>query len=318
MTANTWSNFSDRFKFAEFSNGEIIGGSYNLDSVYHISNTGIVGSTINSSKMSFGIRGDYCNASNNRLFFLLNSPSVIGSDFSYIDYSDLSSFKVPVSLDGNPMTATNWKEDVSVTGMIKMDNGDLIACSYDRVLIKSVDNGINWTTLSATSLTPDKKLYKNSLGHIYGIAGGEVVFSIDGGITFTNITGNLTVYGVRSQLLVNSLNEVFVVLNYIYNETNATYSGIYKLDGVGATLENLTAIPQFELFPNPATNNLTFRNKSNSQATVSIVNLLGCQVINFSTKDNSTNIDISNQASGIYFLQATINGQTQTQKFIIQ
>ena len=317
LTSATWSNFSEKFKFAEFPNGEIIGGSYNLDSVHYITSTGIVGATINSSKLAFGIRGDYFAAANNRLFFMLNSPVVIGSDFSYIDFNDLSTFKVPQTLDGSSMTATNWKDEVSVTGMIMMNNGDLIASCYDKVLIKSIDNGINWTTLSASALTPDKKLYKNTMGNIYGISGGTVVYSIDGGITFINISGDLTNDGGVYQLYVNALDEVFVVMNCVCNEVNPSSSGIYKLGGTTG-IANLAEAAQFEVYPNPTSGIFTFKSISTSDVAVSIFNLMGSTIFNFTTQDLTSTIDLSNQAAGVYFLQATVNGRTQTQKLIVQ
>jgi hypothetical protein len=326
LTGNNWTNFSEKLKFAEFSNGQMVAGSPSLDSVYYVSNSGVLGSAINSSKLQLGVDGKYFVGANNRLFLFKNNNAGFDheGEFHYIDFSDLSSFKIPLTLDGNPMTNDNWKLDVAVTGMIMMDNGDLIASSgANGKCIKSIDNGVNWTTVT-NELGPTKDIYKNSLGHIYGLVTfGRIVVSTDGGVTFNNINGNLAPQiggqSLFQNLFMNSLDEVFAVLNnQASNSTVPANSGIYKLDGVGASVEGLISKTQFELFPNPATNFFTFKNTSSLKADVFIMNIVGTKVLNFSTTDVLTTIDISNQASGVYFLQATINGQTQTQKFIIQ
>lgn len=325
LTGNTWNNFSDKLKFAEFSNGVIIGGAAGgADTVYTISNTGVVGEKINSSRFNLGSNGDYMVAANNRMFFFRNGASgLYGGEFSYIDYSDLSSFKTPLTLDGNAMTSVDWRDLVGVTDMVMMENGDLLATSAEMGLIKSVDNGLNWTSLNSLFGGAGNFIFKNSVGHLYALVGfGAVAVSTDNGITFTNINGNLAPQiggqSLFQNLFVNSLDEVFVVINN--QESNSSVpenSGIYKLDGVGASVEDI-ASKQFEIFPNPASNFLTFKNVSSSKAEVSILNLLGDEVLNFSAKDALNIVDISNQSAGIYFLKATINGHTQTQKFIIQ
>jgi len=321
LTGNTWSNFSNKSKFAEFSNGTIIGGAAGgADTVYNISSTGVVGSKINSSKFNFGLNGDYFEAANNRMFFFRNSPSgLYGGDFSYIDLSDLSSFKTPLTLDGNAMTAIDWKNLVGVTDVIMMNNGDLLATSAELGLIKSIDNGINWTSLNNLFGGAGNVIYKNSVGHLYALIGfGAVGFSTDGGLTFTNITANLPAGSLKEQLFVNSQNEVFVFLN---NNTSSSadvdYSGIYKLDGT-SSISNLSKLTQFEVYPNPTSGIFTFKSISTSNVAVSVINLMGSTILNFTTQDLTSTIDLSNQAAGVYFLQATVNGRTQTQKLIVQ
>jgi len=325
LTGNTWSNFSNRGKFVEFSNGQILAGSFYLDSVYYVSSSGVLGSAINSSKLSFGNDGKYFVGANNRLFLFQNNDAgfINSGEFHYIDYSDLSSFKIPLTLDGNTMTNDNWRDDIAVSGMIMMDNGDLIASSGKNFkCMKSTDNGVNWTTIT-TDIGPSKDIYKNTLGHIYGLfTFGQIVLSTDGGVTFNNINGNLdnnagTNYAFKS-LFVNSLNEVFVILNNAQSSDSfPPNSGIYKLDG-STSISTLNDVSSFEIFPNPTTGIFTFKSSSTSDVAVSIFNLMGSTIFNFTTQDLKSTIDLSNQAAGVYFLQATVNGRTQTQKLIVQ
>jgi len=60
---------------------------------------------INPSILLFNGDGKFFNGANNRMFLFKNGGVGIDllGEFHYIDYSDLSSFKIPLTFDGNAM-----------------------------------------------------------------------------------------------------------------------------------------------------------------------------------------------------------------------
>lgn len=313
LTGSTWSDFGfGANNFAEFGNGEIIGsiGSY-PDSVYHFSSSGVKGTVTGDYKFKLGSK--FCSASNNRLFLW-----AYGVGIGYLDYTDLSTIHVPATLDGIAMDATQW--DMRFITDIKMaSNGDLFAAGAG--LFKSIDNGENWITILNTSGDFVKSIALNSLDEIYIVAPGilyiEIFKSSDNGSTFTNISGNLTsINGLKSHVFTNAANELFITINNNGSAEPAN-SGIFKLDGLNS-IDEMTAAKSFSIFPNPSSGEFTFQSLVGTEATISIVNLIGSEVLKLEANATQTLINISNQPAGVYFVRATINGETQTQKITIQ
>ena len=74
----------------------------------------------------------------------------------------------------------------------------------------------------------------------------------------------------------------------------------------------------FDLYPNPAFDNLTIRmNRPYDYATVSIINTLGAVVKTFSVESNTKTIDISSLESGIYTAQVVFDGKVVNKHFTI-
>ena len=208
LVGTTWSSFSGAYNFAEFTNGSIIGstGSY-PDTVYNFSPTGVKGAKLGNYK--FKLSAKYGNGSSNRVFVF-----GYGVGFAYIDYSNLGVLNFPVTLDGVAMTQTSWDLKV-ITDVVKASTGTLFAIG-DGVF-KSVDNGVNWTTVLYLSGTPVSRIAINSLDEIYILVGNaDVRKSSNLGATFTSIAGNLlptTVNGFKTEIFTNTTNEVFIILN---------------------------------------------------------------------------------------------------------
>ena len=70
------------------------------------------------------------------------------------------------------------------------------------------------------------------------------------------------------------------------------------------------------MYPNPAKNNLYIETALNSDINVSIVNMLGKEVVNAKVTNNTVNV--SNLTSGIYIVKITEEGKTSTKKLIIE
>jgi hypothetical protein len=80
-----------------------------------------------------------------------------------------------------------------------------------------------------------------------------------------------------------------------------------------------------QAYPNPASNDVTiaFDLKANKNVKVSLVNLLGQEVIsivnsNFSAGANEVKFNVNNLSAGVYFYTMTVDGVSQSQKIMIK
>ncbi len=78
-------------------------------------------------------------------------------------------------------------------------------------------------------------------------------------------------------------------------------------------------------YPNPASNDVTiaFDLKSRKDVKISLVNLLGQEVVsiandNFSAGNNEVKFNVSNLSAGVYFYTMTVDGVSQSQKIMIK
>lgn len=79
---------------------------------------------------------------------------------------------------------------------------------------------------------------------------------------------------------------------------------------------SFSQIEGLKMYPNPAKNNLFIETALNSDINVSIVNMLGKEVVNTNVVNNTVNV--SNLTSGIYIVKITEEGKTSTKKLIIE
>jgi hypothetical protein len=73
----------------------------------------------------------------------------------------------------------------------------------------------------------------------------------------------------------------------------------------------------FLLYPNPSYGTFTIETKVNEYALI-ITNVLGETILSRKIQNEKSEIDISNQASGIYFILVKYNNGTAIQKLILQ
>ena len=73
---------------------------------------------------------------------------------------------------------------------------------------------------------------------------------------------------------------------------------------------------ELKMYPNPAKNNLFIETALNSDINVSIIDVLGKEVINSKVSNNAVNI--SGLTSGMYIVKITEEGKTSTKKLIIE
>ena len=79
---------------------------------------------------------------------------------------------------------------------------------------------------------------------------------------------------------------------------------------------SFSQIDGLKMYPNPTKNNLFIETALNSDINVSIVNLLGKEVVN--TKVVNNTINVANLTAGIYIVKISEEGKTSTRKLIIE
>jgi hypothetical protein len=107
---------------------------------------------------------------------------------------------------------------------------------------------------------------------------------------------------------------------YIYVDGHATSSGDFILN---VNVENTLSITDYDAqdlltyFPNPVKNELTLKAKSSIQ-NVSVINMLGQEVLSATPNTIESNLDMNALNQGAYFVKVTINDITETIRIIKQ
>ena len=83
------------------------------------------------------------------------------------------------------------------------------------------------------------------------------------------------------------------------------------------SIENIDISSEIHIYPNPANNKLTIETPQlTKESTLTILNLNGQELIRQQVKDSKTQIDISNLASGIYFVKLITDMTVEVRKII--
>lgn len=156
-------------------------------------------------------------------------------------------------------------------------------------------------------------------------------------VTFDTTTANFpttnTTFNITAGADTMVFRTLFTEANYMNTAKPVAATNIYALVGRnGATAQvtsrrltdlnvplassSFTTIDGLNMYPNPAKNNLFIETALNSNITISIVNMLGKEVLNTTVVNNTVNV--SNLTSGIYIVKITEEGKTATKKLIIE
>jgi hypothetical protein len=111
---------------------------------------------------------------------------------------------------------------------------------------------------------------------------------------------------------------VFQLQLRAYNGATVSFDNI-SFSSPGASVLNTSSFSQIDglkMYPNPTKNNLFIETALNSDINVSIVNMLGKEVVNANVVNNTVNV--SSLTSGIYIVKITEEGKTSTKKLIIE
>jgi len=160
---------------------------------------------------------------------------------------------------------------------------------------------------------------------------GEVIYVILGYDFSTNtvvkawINPNLMTFnGSTSPTLTATTTAIADLGGFILRQDNTPLTPTIKVDELKISTSvmdyNLSAatfsqIEGLKLYPNPTKNNLYVETTLNGDINVSIINMLGKEVLNSKVTNNTVNV--ANLANGIYIVKVTEEGKTSTKKLII-
>jgi pimeloyl-ACP methyl ester carboxylesterase len=90
----------------------------------------------------------------------------------------------------------------------------------------------------------------------------------------------------------------------------------FKPDGEATNIFDYNGEANFNIFPNPSTNTLIIKTRSNS--TIEILSIEGQFVKMYNSKGTRTSIDVSDFPNGMYFVKIKMENRTEVRKFIKQ
>lgn len=84
--------------------------------------------------------------------------------------------------------------------------------------------------------------------------------------------------------------------------------------------KTLVADLPINVFPNPAKDNLTIKLEKTGvyDMNIRVFNAVGALILNQKTRGNTSQLDVADWASGIYFLEVIVGNETTTQKLIVE
>ncbi len=115
----------------------------------------------------------------------------------------------------------------------------------------------------------------------------------------------------------NGSPELIVTSQGTYNESNLPHNMSYLLSILGNNTQ--TQLPASAvLAPNPSQGLFTLSNLSGTQTRVQVYNLNGQLIMSEQTTEKSLLFDLTGQPAGLYLCRITSNGNTETQRLVIE
>lgn len=225
---------------------------------------------------------------------------------------------LPVTIS-TPMVAGDAISDLK--GQTSLFSGVLQFLPLENATIASSGNTVTPEIVTATAIANNVENYESELVQInnstFTTADGIITFAAnlnynlnDGAdITFRTMfaeadyIGQVVPTGVGNRaVLVAEFNGVPQVVSRSTAEVTLSSSSFSQIEGL-------------KMYPNPTKNNLFIETSLNSDINVSIVNMIGKEVVN--TKVINNTVNVSNLTSGIYIVKITEEGKTSTKKLIV-
>jgi len=186
---------------------------------------------------------------------------------------------------------------------------------------KTIDGGITWSSNEIKNIYMINSIYFNNKDTGYVAGGAQSGFdypifkTIDGGQTWLSqkVNYNSNYLPFFLDMSVPSLNVGYAV----------GYGCIYKTSNGGGALgfeEHSNEKGKCIIFPNPSkgTFTLTLNENQSYPINLTITNALGQIIYSERLTSNKTEINLQNQAKGIYFLEAKTNKHTYRNKIAIE
>jgi hypothetical protein len=207
-------------------------------------------------------------------------------------------------------------------GQTSLFSGVLQFLPLENATIASSGNNITPQVVTAAEITANIETYESELVKINNA-------------TFTTADGTIT-YTANTNYNLNDGTDIvframFAEADYIGQivpsgaanrvvlvaEFNGTAQVVARNTAdVTLSSSSFSQIDGLKMYPNPAKNNLFIETALNSDINVSIINVLGKEVINSKVSNNA--VTISGLTPGMYIVKITEEGKTSTKKLIIE
>ncbi len=179
---------------------------------------------------------------------------------------------------------------------ISFDKSCIVACKDSIYYYISSDEGLNWQKKKIDTL--NVKINSTAIYGNYIFAGTEeqgIFLSSDLGDTWIEINDGL---GRRI------INDLLIADDYIFIATNneAIYRAKLSDFGITNVIDNTDTGDKQFIFPNPATDLISIKNVNETEI-IEIYDFLGSKILETKNKEK---IDISNLATGVYFVKVGI------------
>jgi len=92
---------------------------------------------------------------------------------------------------------------------------------------------------------------------------------------------------------------------------------ITKRINANTSVESIVANNKISVYPNPNNGTFSVSNDNGTEMKVEVFNILGVKVYSSVSEDGTMNVDMSDEARGIYLVKVTINGVTSVTKITI-
>lgn len=220
----------------------------------------------------------------------------------------------------------NINTDKAVIAMYNATTGEYLASSE---AFRILSGNINFITPRAGDVLivknePIKAVRWNN----NSVVEFDVQLSVDGGLNFTTIENNVNALRQNWDWKLPNINSDNVVLRAIFvNKPNLEYArtGRFAISTEGASSVETFAGVISEPYPNPANERTTvdFSLNETSNVTIEIYNATGAAiatVVNnrtYSAGAHSFTWETGDNASGLYFIKITANGNSITKELII-
>lgn len=221
--------------------------------------------------------------------------TLLGAAVSYVDFMDFISTFAVIKIRGDYSsnnTESIWMDNVVITGpiILPIELGDFNATPLELTQVS-----LDWTTLTEIDVNHfeiEKKTSYDTEFSVIGTAGSA---------------GNST-----EEIHYNFVDPQFNALSYyrlaiVGIDGNRTYSPV-------VSAEPLTDVhPEIQVYPNPAVNSISVTSSifNSTFDNIQILNITGAVLWSTNANSNTTELDITDLPSGVYFLQV-YQGNTQS------
>jgi len=191
---------------------------------------------------------------------------------------------------------------------------------------------VSWKgeTLIAGDGTPGPRIWNLRLQYRMGNSG--LFIDVPGPVEYVASTSAGSPLTLGPTLLPSECwNQPIVEVRWIYFESSAGDGGTrpkLRLDDIEVTsdvLEGINDFPAnadgyFDIFPNPASGQITVRTDASLQGTIKVLDILGKELIMKTFNSPQNTINCTSLTNGVYFVQVAdnTNGLIRTRKLIIR